>query len=501
MKENTNRAIAINSIISYIRIIINACLGLFTTRYALQALGMMDYGLFSVLGSIISFIAVFNTIMTSTCNRFIAVAIGNGDIKVINKVFNVNLVVFLGCAIFLLIVAFPIGLWYTYNHINYDGPVENAILVFVFSLVGAVASTLATPYNGLLMAKERFFMFSFCDVAMHIIRFGVVLALVFFFEHKLLIYTILNAITVVLPAVICYMYCKAKFPDIVKWHLCRDVVCYQEVIGFSGWVSYGAIASVVRSQAATILVNSFFNTVMNTALGVANIVNHYVTLFANTITQPMQPQITKSYVAGDTKRTDNLLVMSTKYSFMVMMFIGVPFFVSAEWLLNLWLGQVPAYSVAFTQLLIIDNIVLSFNSGLSLVLFASGKIALYQLVINTLRLVAVGVAYFVLKTGVEPQALFITYIVFSLIIVFATQWCLYKTLHYDIKNLFKRSYLPSILILSLFCPLFLFIFNISPLLRIFIAISYLFILEFFIGLSQHDRSIIGRVLMQKLTRH
>lgn len=474
-------------------------LGLFTTRFALQALGIMDYGLFSVLGSIISFIGVFNTIMLSTCNRFIAVAIGKGDINEINKTFNINLVIFIGCALFLFLFAYPIGSWYINTHINYDGAIENAVMVFVFSVLGSIISTLATPYNGLLMAKERFFLFSFVDVAMHVIRFGVVLSLIYFFENKLTIYTVLNAITVALPALIYMLYCKKIYPDLIKWNFVKDTSAYKEVFSFSGWVAYGAIACVIRSQGAAILVNLFFNTAMNTALGVANTINSYVMQFANNLTQPMQPQITKSYAVNNTNRTNELLVMSTKFSFILMLIIGLPFFTDADWILKLWLENVPEYAVVFTVLLIIDNIIQSFNSGLSLVLFASGKIALYQIVINTLRLLAIVVAYFVLKTGVEPPYLFYIYILFSIIIVISTQWCLYRTLNYDIVHIIKKSYVPSLTIVLLILPtLFMTTcIHINSFLRIVIDELLLVFIVYFVGLSKKEKEFISTKIISK----
>ena len=474
----------------YARMGINTILALFTTRYALQALGIADYGLFSVLGGIISFMGIFNTIMLSTCNRFIAVAIGKGDPQGINRTFNVNLTIFLGCALILVLLAVTIGDWYVRNKINYTGPRENVLLVYYFSVFGAIFSTLGTPYNGLLIAKERFFLFSFVDVALHVLRFGVVLSLVFFFENKLFIYTLLQASTISIPPLIYWFYCKHKFPTIIQFQIVKDKTAYIETLTFSGWVSVGAFASVVRSQAAALLVNAFFNTLMNTALGIANSLNHYVTLFANSLTQPMQPQITKSYAAGDYSRTDSLLAMSIKLSFLLMLFIGIPFFVGAEWLINLWLGQVPTYAVSFTLLLILDNIVQSFNSGISLVLFADGKIKLYQIVINLLRILAVVAGYFVLKLGTSPEALFVTYIVFSVLIVFATQWCLKKTLNYNLRGLFKKAYLPSLLTIVCIFPILLIPDSVNPPVRIVISLIYYVVIVFLVGLNKTERGLV-----------
>ncbi len=466
---------------------INTILALLTTRFALQALGVNDFGLYSVLGSVISFISIFNTIMLTTSNRFLAVAIGKGEIKEINKQFNVNILIFISIAMLMFVIAYPIGNWYIQNYINYEGPTKNAMMVFTLSIIGSIFSTLATPYKGLLMAKEKFLIFSVIEVFSHLVRFIVTFILVFHLENKLFIYTFTMAVMSVVPTIVYYVYCNRFYHEMVRWNLVNDIKEYKQVISFSGWVGYGAIACVVRNQGAALLVNTFFNTLMNTALGIANSLNAYVTLFAHNLTQPMQPQITKSYAVGNYTRTDELLVMSTKFSFLLMLLIGSPFFIESEWVLGLWLGNVPPYASAFTILLIIDNIVSSFNSGVSTILFASGKIALYQIIINTLRLFSIVVAYLVLKKGSEPYWLFYTYIAFSLISILATQWCLHKTLRYNTHSLLYKSYIPSIITLLLFLPVLLIPDSIYPLVRILISTFYLLTLEFFVGLSSSER--------------
>lgn len=498
MQENTNKSLAINSVILYSKMAVNTVLALFTTRFALQALGVNDFGLFSVVGSVISFIGIFNTIMVSTCNRFIAVAIGRGDEGEINKVFNVNLIIFISCAIILLLIALPIGHWYIVHYVKYSGSIDNALLVYYFSIAASIMSTLSIPYNGLLMAKERFVVISTVDVIIHIVKFLIAYLLIYHFTNKLLIYSVAMAFATTFPALCYWLYCNRKFNNLVRWNFVTDKSLYKQVFGFSGWVAYGAVACVAKQQGAALLINGFFNTVMNTALGIANSLNSYVTMFANTITQPMQPQITKSYAAGNKERTDDLLVMSTKFSFLLMLFVGAPFFVACDWILDLWLGVVPEYAVTFTILLIIDNLVQSFNLGLSNILFASGKIALYQVLINTIRLLSIAAAYIALKVGFPPSSLLYAYIIFSLITVIATQWVLNWTLHYDNRILLKRSYLPSIVVLLLFLPVCFLNFNIHPALNIVIVLIYLCILEFFVGLSKRERQYIVNKIKNRI---
>lgn len=183
-----------------------------------------------------------------------------------------------------------------------------------------------------------------------------------------------------------------------------------------------------------------------------------------------------------------------------MLFIG-PLFGGADWILKLWLGDVPAYVVSFTILLIIDNLVTSFNSGLSLVFFADGRIAIYQIVVNSLRLIAVLVAFFVLKSGFAPSTIFYTYIIFSLLIVIATQWCLHHTLKYNKKKLIRRSYIPSLIVLALFIPV-LFLSNSSPVfVRIVIAMTCLSLIEFFVGIDKRDRQYIFHMFFFKKNKY
>ena len=169
MLENTNKSIAINSIIIYVKLGISTICSLLTTRFALLALGIVDFGLFSVLGGIISLINIFNTIMLSTSNRFLAVAVGKGNCNYINKIFNVNLSIFLFISIIVLLVAFPVGHWYIHNYLQYAGDVNNAIIVFDISIIGSILSSLGIPYNGLLIAKEKFIVFCSADIISHIV--------------------------------------------------------------------------------------------------------------------------------------------------------------------------------------------------------------------------------------------------------------------------------------------------------------------------------------------
>ena len=493
MQENTNKAIALNSIILYIKMGINTICSLLITRFALQALGVSDFGLFSVLGGIVSFIAIFNTILLSTTNRFIAVAIGKNNIKDANIQFNVCLLVHIAIALVTLLLAVPVGNWYIDRFINYEGDISNAYKVFNISIVASIIAFVGIPYNGLLMAKERFWIFSLVDILAHLIKLLVSYLLLDFFTNKLLVYTVAVSILSVVPIFIYMFYSYIKFSEIVKFRLVKEKSKYQEIFKFSAWVSIGAVSVVAKNQGAALLVNAFFNTIMNTALGIANSVNSYISLFAQNVAQPMSPQITKSYASGDRCRTDELLIMSTKFSFLMMLLVSIPFLVSPEWIIQLWLGEIPPYVVSFTVLLIIDNLVQSLNSGISNVIFASGKISLYQVCISVLNVLSIVLAYICLKLGMPVISLVISYIIVSLIKFVVIQIVLNKTLQYNSSLLIKNSYIPSLAVSILFVPILFLRGIIHPVLLILVAMIYVLLIIVIVGMNKKERNYIVRI--------
>lgn len=504
MKENTNRAIAINTVYLYVRLVLNAVSMLFCTRFALKALGVDDFGLYSVLGSIVSFMSIMNTIMLSTSNRFIAVAIGKGDNKLVNSQLNVNIAIHVAITIVTILIALPFGNWYIGRYVNYDGDMSLAYQVFCWSVIGAALSFLSVPYNGLLMAKEKFSVFCITDIFVHVGKMLVAFSLFYCFENKLLVYAASFALLTAAPAFVYMVYCNRHYPEITHLSFVRDRRMYREAFSFSVWIGYGAVATIGKMQAGALLVNAFFNTAMNAALGVANQINSLIALFSQNVSQPIAPQVTKNYASGNYDRCFRLLVFNTKVSYLTVLFVSMPFLLEPEWILQLWLGNVPDYVVVFMTLIIVDTLIGSINAGVSNLFFANGNIKAYQLAINTMRLVAVLAAYFVLKAGYPAHFLFYTYIAFTVINFFIVQYLLRKVLDFDNGLLIKGSFLPSIIVTLLFAPIIFVKQYINPLVMIMIAAIYLAVLIYYIGLNKQEKDLVVSLIekfIHKITRN
>ena len=227
IQEDTNKAIVVNTIVLYCKLAITLLCGFLTTRFALKALGVEEFGLFSVIGSVISFISIFNTIMLSTSNRFIATAIGKKNEKKINEVFNANLTIHFLIAILTLIIIIPIGDWYISNYINFDGDKSLPIKIFNITIVGSIISFIGVPYHGLMLAKERFIFFSIIDVFSAIFKLCGTILLLFFFSNKLMVYTIIVTLLTALPAILYILYCKKHFYEYSKIRMIKNKSIYK----------------------------------------------------------------------------------------------------------------------------------------------------------------------------------------------------------------------------------------------------------------------------------
>ena len=325
-------------------------------------------------------------------------------------------------------------------------------------------------------------------------RLFVAIALVYVFNHKLFVYALTTAFFTAFPTIYYIVYCHRRYPDMTRLRKIFDWTQYKQVLGFSGWIGYGTVATIAKNQGAAILINSFFTTAMNAALGVANTINHYIMNFAQNLSLPMMPQITKAYAVGNKERCDELLCMTTKFSFLLMLFISSPFLIDATWSLELLLGNIPQYAAYFTILIIIDNLVNTFNHGIQTLIYASGKIGLYQFASNTLRILALVAAYFVLKRGASQFALYYTYIACTTIIIILNQLIIHKVLNYDNRILIKNSYLYSILVVVLFLPYLLIRKPFHPAVSIIIGMAYLSVIIYFCGLKKVERGYVVQLV-------
>lgn len=497
--ENSNRSIAINSIVMYVRLAIVSVCGLLYTRFGLQALGAEDYGLYAVVGGIVALMAIANSIMISVSNRYTAVAIAKGQVEDINRTFNVNLIIHITIALLMLLTALPIAHWYISHYVQYAGEMRIVYTICDIAIVASAISFIGVPYNGLLLAKERFFVYCSTDVGAALLKLVVTYLLIDHWENKLLIYALTMAVMTAYPTSVFIRYCRRHFGEMVRFRLVCDHRAYRDVLCFATGVGIGTLVGMIKIQGTQLLINAFFGTLLNSAIAVANTVNSLIQMFAQNISKAIAPQIYKSYAAQDKQRYTYLVCLSSRFTYLVMLAVALPFLLIPETLFGIWLKDIPEGTITFSRLMIIDILIVSLNAGIVDVILASGRIYLYQIVVNTLLALSIVLGGCALWLEMPAQYLFYSYIVFSALIFFIRPIIMLRVVKFDVRTLVRESYLPVLIVTALTVPAWLCREWLNPWLYILMAMLWYGILVWLIGLQRKERQKLIQFLHDKAT--
>lgn len=453
--SSDNRRIITNSLILYVKLFITSAIGLFTSRIVLQSLGAADYGLYNVVGGIVVLVNILSSSLSATSYRYIAVAIGQKQEGAVNRVFNASLVLHGGVIVIAILFAETLGVYYVTQVMNVAADkIGDALFVLRLSTCAVVASILSIPFQGLLVALEKFVVLAIIEVSACILKLLVVIGLAVYTGNQLRFFSVLVAAIAVATAVAFMGYCRRTQDASVRWRFQRDVAAYKEMLGFSSWVLIGGVSCVARIQGAALIINAFFGMTINAAFALANSLNQIVLMFAQNLGQAAIPQITKSYSGGNTGRSMDIVSHISKYSFFLMLLPAVPILLETEYLLRLWLGEVPQYTEIFCKLVIINSLAECLGAGIPAMVAATGKIKWFQIILSGISLLSLPIAYACFKRGYPAYAILVVQIVIVLFNVVVRQVMLKKIIAFDVKRFLTTSYLRIAYVLLFVGPIF-----------------------------------------------
>lgn len=309
--------------------------GLYTSRLVLDALGVVDYGIYGLVGGIVSMLAFMNSAMSSATQRYLSFDIGKKDWERLQKTFNATLNIHILIAILILILAETIGLWFVNTQLEI--PKERmyaANWVYQFSIFAFILNVIQVPYNALLFAREHMSVYAYVSILETVLKLLTVLYLVQADSDKLILYSILTFGVAFVIRMTYQIYCRKRFPE-SKYKFYWNKAYYKELMNYSGWNLFGNIASVARSQGSNILLNLFFGPVLNAAYGITVMVQGIIGNFVSNFQVAVNPQIVKNYAAGQNEASLNLMYKSSKFSFFGMLILVVPLLINLEYVMNL----------------------------------------------------------------------------------------------------------------------------------------------------------------------
>lgn len=414
MSDN-NKRIAKNTIVLYVRMFLMMAVSLYTSRVVLQALGVVDFGIYNVVGGVVVFIGFLNNTMSTASSRFITVSISSKDIGYARRVFSNIFIVNILLILLIIFVSETFGLWFMYNEMQIPEDRMNAAFwVFQISILSTILNIATVPFNATIIANERMQAFAFISLFDAFAKLGIA----FLVLHPLgidvlILYAFLILCIQLIDCLIYWQYslrhfCTCKIVPTIDKGLIR------KMLSFIGWSSYGSLVSMGFTQGLNILINIFCGPSVNASRGIAVQVQNAIQSFATNFQIAVNPQLIKSFSSGNIEYTKNLLVMSSKVSFYLLCLIGIPVIGETDYILKLWLGQLPEYAATFVRLSLCITIWQSLAFNLRTVNQAEGNIRNFQLYECTWLLLILPVSYIALKCGMSPSTVFVVYAFFEI---------------------------------------------------------------------------------------
>lgn len=438
---NENKKIAVNSVILFVRLLVVSVIGLVCARLVLQALGASDYGLYNVVGGFVVLLNVVNTAMITTTYRYIAYELGKGEQGDSSRIFNCSLAIHVAFGLLVLVLGLGVGEWYVSNYLNVpEGSVADAHFVLRVSVLTTALSTFLVPYQGLLVAYEKFYVSAVIDIITNLFKLGAILVLTHIVGDRLRIYSLIMMAYVLISASLFLIYSYRHFPVTCRLRLVKDWALYREMFSFTGWILIGAGASVGKTQGSAMIINYFFGTVVNAAFAIANQVENFILMFSRMLNQAAIPQITKNYSGGDRTRSVKLASYISKYTYILMSLVAFPVIMDMQFLLELWLKNVPEGTVQFCQLMVLGGLIGCMGEGIPALTQASGKIKYFQIILSGISLLGLPIAVICYNFDAAPYAILVVYCLISLLAAVVRLVLLKKILNIDIRYFIVTSY-------------------------------------------------------------
>lgn len=491
-----NKKIAKNTIFLYIRMLLTMVVSLYTSRVVLATLGADDYGIYNVVGGVVTMFAFLNGMLSGVTQRYITFEIGTGDKNKLKRIFNTSMCIHWIVALIIFILALTVGLWFVYNKLVI--PPERftaAIWVYLLSILSTMVLVVSLPYNACIIAHERMSAFAYISIIEVTLKLLMVFVLKLISYDSLIVYAVFLFLVQLLIRGIYTYYSKRHF-DETHYKLEMDKGLAREIIGFTGWSFFGGLASVGMGQGLNILLNMFFTPTVNAARAIAQQVESAIHGFVQNFQTAMNPQIIKNYASNDLPQMHALVFASCRYSYYMLFLIALPIILEAPTILSIWLIEVPEHTVSFLRITILIGLVNSISTPLMTAANASGRIKIYQIIVGSILLLIVPAAYVTLIFGASPEFVLWIYLVFVAIAQCARLMIVRSLVHLSIRKFHELVVVPvfKVTFLGFLIPVicnYYFVDGIISVLCVCI-ISFISVLLtiYIVGINKYERDFI-----------
>lgn len=492
-----------NTIILYLRMIFQMTVYLYTSRVVVKALGFVDYGIYDVVGSVVISMMFLNNSLLNCTQRFITYTLAIGDNKELSKIFSHSIYIHVAFGVCIVAVGALLGTWYI-NEVMVlpQDSVDDALFVFYVSLASSFITMISVPYNALIVAHEHMGAFALITIVDVLLKLVAAVSL-FLFDNRLRVYALSLLAVAIVVRIIYAIYCNRRYKE-VRLVRCFDSGTFKSMLGFLGWNTIGNTAIMCNTQGLNLMLNAVGGPVINAARGLAFQVQSAVVSFINSFQTAINPQITKNYAVGDKPKMNSLILLSSRVSFMLMLFLMVPLLLLTDNLLAFWLGEFPPYTATFVRILLCVSVIESIANPMMMGVSATGNIKRYQLMVGGVMLCTLPVAFVALKVGAAPASVFWALFATTLLAQLIRMWLCRGLFDFSVANFCSQVMLPIVKVavagfvpLLLLYPYYEACSGIGAVLVAVVLDIWIAICVFVLGLHKSERDFVLRKIKLK----
>ncbi len=506
--HNKTKRIAKNTVLLYLRSLISLFISLYTSRLVLKGLGVDDYGVYGVVGGFVSMFSVVASSLRGAVSRFINFAMGKGDLEEQKNTFSLSLTIMAILSSIVILLTETVGLWFLHNRMNIPPDrVSAAFWCFQFSVLSAVSSFLVISFTSSIIAHEKMGVFAYIDVGEVVLKFFVALLITFSPGNldKLVLYAALLLTITLTKQMISRIYAMKHFEECrIKWYWEKNK--FIEMFSYAGWSYLGKTTESFAGQGVNMVINVVFGPAVNAARSLGFTVVHAMQIFVNNFTMAIWPQVTQSYASGDYDYMKQLIFRGSKFSCFIMWMIILPLMLETEFVVRLWLGEYPDYTIIFIRLSLICNIISTFQIILGMGIKATGKIQWMQISVSILEVFLFITAYLLLHHGFSPEWVYYVSVVFSTLKVLVLWGISKRQLGVSTSDFIRSVVWPAIIVfvVSSCIPVVLRIYMPEGWLRfltvLFISLGTSAISILYLGCIPSERKMLIDLVLSKVRK-
>lgn len=494
--SESNKRIAKNTLILYVRMFLMMLVGLYTSRVNLAALGVDNFGVYNVVGGFVAMFSIISTSLSGAISRFITYELGRGGGDRLKTMFSTSVNIMAGLSLLIVIIAELLGPWFIDTQLDIPAGREIAAQwVFQFSILNFVVGLISVPYNAAIVAHERMSAFAYISIFEALGKLAVALLIPHSPIDKLIFFAgLLCSISLIIRFIYGY-YCKRHFAE-CTYTFTFDKSIFKQMGGFAGWNFFNSTAYIFNNQGVNMLLNMFFGVAVNAARGIAVSVDNIVNQFVGNFMTAINPQITKSYASGDLANMHKLVCRGAKFSYYCMFLLALPIILGAEQILDLWLVDVPKYTVQFVQLILIVSLCDCIGRTGYTACMATGRLKKYSLVITSVAILEFPLVWIAFSLGATPLYAYYIYVFVKIAALIARMYLMEEMVHLKVKMYAAHVFLPIILTTSvgMVVPVMLNLVMEPSLLRL-LVVSVVSVLSvgvstLYLGMTEGERQVI-----------